>query len=55
MIYRREDGQLFRRTLLGYRTEQEAIRAAKDAWKDGYAVRIDRGRWRWYVWTSVPE
>ena len=53
MIYRREDGHLFRRTLLGYRTEAQAVAAAKEAWCEGSAVRVEQGRRRWHVWRSV--
>ncbi len=53
MIYQREGTLLFRRTLLGYLTEQEAIAAAKAAWKEGAAVRVERGRHRWHVWRSI--
>jgi len=53
MIYRREDDLLFRRTLLGYRTEAQAVAAAKEAWREGSAVRVEQGRRRWHVWRSV--
>lgn len=53
MIYRRDDGHLFRRTLLGYQTEVQALAAAKEAWRAGAAVRIEQGRHRWHVWRSV--
>lgn len=53
MIYRREGGLLFRRTLIGYPTEEQATAAAKAAWQDGAAVRVEQGRCRWHVWRSV--
>ncbi len=53
MIYRREADHLFRRTLLGYRTEAQAAAAAKEAWREGTAVRVEQGRRRWHVWRAV--
>lgn len=53
MIYRREDGHLFRRTFLGYRTEAQALAVAKEAWREGSAVKVEQGRCRWHVWRSV--
>lgn len=52
-LVRREGGFLFVRSILGYRTEAEALESSKCLWKEGRVVRVERGNRRWQVWRSV--
>ena len=56
MIYRNEDGRIFRRPIFGgHKRKVDAEKEAKMLWHLGHAVRVERG-WgrRWHVWRSVP-
>ncbi len=52
MFSRYEDGRLFRRSIIGYRTEERARVAEKILWHQDHAVRVEKGWWRWHVWRS---
>lgn len=53
-IFRQEEGRLFVRTLLGYRSEERAWDQSKILWKMDYATRVERIGSRWYVWRAIP-
>jgi len=53
MFSRIEDGCKFRRSIFGYSTQRGAVRAAKDLWHFGHAVRVEQVGRRWHVWRSV--
>jgi len=52
-LFRIEDGRLFVRSFFGYPTRRAAEEMAKHLWDEGYAVRVERGRFRWHVWRSI--
>ena len=54
MIYRNEDGRIFRRPVFGHKRKVDAEKEAQMLWHLGHAVRVERGwRRRWHVWRSV--